>query len=375
MSRFTQAYISLDALRHNIDTLRSGLRPETRYLAVVKANAYGHGMEQIARCALGHGAHMLGVAFAEEGLRLRRAGIQAPILLLGALEPENADAVIKNGLIPTVFDCGTLLHLQRTAKRLNKICEIHIKADTGMRRIGFPSSSAFAEALDMLPNCPNIAFTGLFTHFATSEQADQRFTLEQGERFSVFAQTARGRGYKPLLHAANSGAIINQPALQVDMVRGGIAMYGYHPAGHAVPGVPLKPVMRLVTRIVMLKDLMPGEGVSYGLTFTAERPMRVATLPVGYGDGYHRVLSNRSCVLVRGRRARQIGTICMDQMLCDVTDIPDADVGDEVVLIGAQGENCVTADELAALCGTISYEILLGIDTRVPRVYTDNVLP
>lgn len=371
MSRFTQATISLANLRHNIDVLRGGLNPGTKYLAVVKANAYGHGMEQVAKTALDHGAAMLGVAFCDEGLRLRQAGFSAAILLFGALETENADTVIENDLQPTVFDKETLLLLQERAKRQGKICRVHMKADSGMRRIGFVSPAAFAEALDLLPACPNIAFEGLFTHFAVSELEDQNFTLLQGERFRAFIDAAHARGYRPLLHAANSGAILNQPALQFDMVRGGIAMYGCHPAGTASPGAPLLPVMRLTTRIVMLKDLLPGEGLSYGLTFTAERRMRVATLPLGYGDGYRRVLSNRASVLLHGRRARQIGTICMDQMLIDVTDVPGAQVGDEVVLIGAQGENCITADELAALCGTISYEILLGIDTRVPRVYSE----
>lgn len=368
MSRFTQATISLANLRHNIDVLRHGLAPGTKYLAVVKANAYGHGMEQVASAAIDHGAAMLGVTFCDEGLRLRRAGITAPILLLGAVEAENTAAIIENGLMPTVFDLDTLQRLQEEAKRQHTICRVHMKVDTGMRRIGFVSPEAFEEALDRLPGCPNIAFEGLFTHFATSEREDQRFTLLQGERFLTFVRAAHQRGCRPLLHAANSGATLNQPGLQFDMVRGGIAMYGYHPAGHAMPGVSLRPVMRLTTRIGMVKDLLPGEGISYGLTFTAERPMRVATLPLGYGDGYPRILSNRASVLLHGRRARQIGTICMDQMLIDVTDLPAA-VGDEVVLIGAEGGDCITADELADLCGTISYEILLGIDARVPRIY------
>ena len=370
MSRFTQASISLNNLRHNMDVLRKDLAPDTKYLAVVKANAYGHGMEPVAKAALDHGASMLGVAFCDEGLRLRRAGFTAPILLLGALEPESANAAIENDLQPAVFDTDTLLLLQERARRQNKICRIHMKADTGMRRIGFVSPEAFIEALELLPACPNIAFEGLFTHFAVSERADQSFTLQQAERFGAFVEAAHARGYRPLLHAANSGAILNQPALQFGMVRGGIAMYGCHPAGAAAPDSPLRPVLSLTTRVVMVKDLLPGEGLSYGLTFAAERPMRVATLPLGYGDGYRRILSNRASVLLHGRRARQIGTICMDQMLIDVTEIPGAQVGDEVVLIGAQGGDCITADELASLCGTISYEILLGIDVRVPRVYT-----
>ncbi len=371
MSRFTQAVISLPNLRHNIDVLRGGYAPGTRYLAVVKANAYGHGMEQVARCALSHGAYMLGVAFPDEGLRLRRAGVDAPILLLGASEEDNYDAIIENGLMPAVFDLHTLESLQRHAARLNRTCRIHLKADTGMRRIGFVTLDDFQKALALLKQCPNLEFFGLFTHFAVSEREDQSFTLMQAERFRAFADAARAAGFHPLLHAANSGATLNQPSLQFDMTRGGIAMYGCHPAGHAVACVPLRPVMSLSTRIVMIKDLAPGESLSYGLTFTADRPMRVATLPIGYGDGYRRCLSNRAFVLAHGRRVRQIGTICMDQMMCDVTDIEGAAVGDEIVLIGEQGKERITADELADMVGSISYEILLGVDVRVPRIYID----
>ncbi|MDO4573024.1 MAG: alanine racemase, partial [Clostridia bacterium] len=371
MSRPTQAVVSLPNLRHNVGLLRARLRPETGYMAVVKANAYGHGMERVALAALEAGASMLGVAFAEEGLRLRRAGIDAPILLLGIAEEESLDAILEHALTPTVCDCRTLRLLQARAAARHARCRVHLKVDTGMRRIGFISLDAFGEALTLLKASPNLEFHGLFTHFAVSELEDGRFTRLQGERFCAFAAAAREAGFSPLLHAANSGAILNHPALQFDLVRGGIAMYGYHPAGRPAPGLDLRPVMRFVTRIAFIKPLAPGEGVSYGLRFTADRPMRVATLPVGYGDGYRRALSGRADVLIRGRRARQIGTICMDQMLCDLSDIPDAAVGDEVVLIGAQGGERITADELAELAGTISYEILLGIDSRVPRVYTE----
>ena len=371
MSRYTQALISLPNLRHNIDVLRRHLATGTEYLAIVKANAYGHGMEQVARCALSHGAAMLGVAFFEEGLRLRRAGIQAPILLLGACEADNFEAAIAHDLTLTVFDVETLHKLQHCAKQLGKTCHIHIKVDTGMRRIGFVTHEAFSAALDALRTCPHVALLGLFTHFATSESEDQQFTLLQGERFRSFVAIVHAQGFRPLIHAANSGAILGQPDLQFDMVRGGIAMYGYHPIGHSVESVPLKPVLSLVTRIVMIKDLAPGEGVSYGLTFVAQRRMRIATLPVGYGDGYPRLLSNRASVLVHGVRVPQIGTICMDQMLIDISHIPDAATWDEVVLIGTQGKEQITADEIASLTGTISYEILLGIDLRVPRIYIE----
>ena len=371
MSRFTQAVVSLSNLRHNIDVLRGCLGSNTGFLAVVKSNAYGHGLEEISVCALSHGATMLGVSCYEEGLRLRQAGIQAPVLLLGACEPGNADVAIKQNLSLTVFDCNTLQDLQNRAHSLGQPCRIHLKVDTGMNRIGFVTIDSFLQALDTLLYCPDIIFSGLYTHFACSESKDQSFTILQGKRFRSYVDLARSRGFSPLVHASNSGGILNHPDLKFDMVRSGIAMYGYHPAGLNLETMTLKPVLSLVTQIVMVKDLGEGEGVSYGLTFVADRPMRVATLPTGYEDGYRRILSNRASVLIHGKRAAQIGTICMNQMIVDVSNIPEAAPGDEVVLLGTQGGECITADELAALADTISYEILTGIDPYMPRSYLE----
>lgn len=370
--RSTYASVSLANIQHNIGLMRSRLKPETKYLAVVKANAYGHGMEAVANCALESGAAYLGVAFAEEGVRLRSAGITAPILLMGATEEDHMDEVIRHNLMPTVFDAETLQLLQAHAAKLNLICRIHIKADTGMNRIGFTSEAAFTEAILLLKRCPNLVLDGLFTHFAVSELEDISFTLLQAQRFQRYVQIANKNGLHPILHASNSAAALHIPEAQFDMVRGGIAMYGCHPAGHEVEGIDLRPVLSWHAYITHIKTIPAGEGVSYGLKFVTPCDMCVGTVAVGYGDGYKRCLSGKADVLVRGKRARQIGTICMDQMMIDLTNVPDAEVGDDVVLIGSQGDESITADELAEKSGTISYEILLSISERVPRVYTKN---
>ena len=368
--RSTYASISLASIRHNITLIRSRLKPETRYLAVVKANAYGHGMEAVANCALESGAAYLGVAFAEEGVRLRLAGITAPILLLGATDEDHMDDVIRHDLMPTVFTVETLQLLQTHAAKLNMTCRVHIKADTGMNRIGFTSEAAFTEAILLLKRCPNLVLDGLFTHFAVSELADTSFTLQQAERFRRYVEIARQNGLHPILHASNSAAALHIPEAQFDMVRGGIAMYGCHPAGYTVEGIDLHPVLSWHAYITHIKTIPAGEGISYGLKFVTPCDMLVGTVAVGYGDGYKRCLSGKADVLVRGKRARQIGTICMDQMMIDLTNIPDAEVGDDVVLLGTQGNETITADELADKAGTISYEILLSVSERVPRVYT-----
>ncbi len=370
--RSTYASVSLASIRHNIELMRSRLKPETKYLAIVKANAYGHGMEAVANRAMESGASYLGVAFSEEGVRLRLAGITAPILLLGATEEDHMDDVIRHGLTPTVFTMETLQLLQAHAAKLGMSCRVHIKVDTGMNRIGFTSEAAFTEAILLLKRSPNLVLDGLFTHFAVSELEDTSFTLLQSERFRRYIDIARQNGLNPILHASNSAAALHIPEAQFDMVRGGIAMYGCHPAGHKVEGIDLHPVLSWHTYITHIKTIPAGEGVSYGLKFVTPCDMRVGTVAVGYGDGYKRCLSGIVDVLIRGKRARQIGTICMDQMMIDLTDVPEAEVGDDVVLLGAQGDEEITADELADKAGTISYEILLSISERVPRIYTQD---
>lgn len=371
MLRATRTEIFLPNLAHNIAVIRNSLHPETKFLAVVKANAYGHGLEEVARYVSAHGADYLGVAIAEEGVRLREAGIDTPVLILGASMDTHIDCILDHDLTPTVFSIHTLQSLQTAAAARGKSCRFHFKVDSGMNRIGFVDKAAFEEALLFLTQCPNLVFEGMFTHFAVSEIPDKRFTYRQAERFREYVAIAEKHGYHPILHASNSGGALELPELQFDMVRGGIAIYGYHPSGHGVSDVDLRPVLSWKTNVVNVKEIPCGETVSYGRTFTASRPTRVATLPVGYGDGYKRCLSNRACVLIHGMRAQQIGTVCMDQIMCDVTEIPNVRIGDEVILLGAQGPERITADEMAQWANTISYEILLSISERVPRVFLD----
>lgn len=238
-----------------------------------------------------------------------------------------------------------------------------------MSRIGVKNISVFNALLHILRDNADLCFKGLYTHFATSEITDKSFTLQQAGRLEKYVNTAHAQGFFPLVHAANSGAILDLPQLHFDMVRAGICLYGYDPAPGTQRSVALKPVMTWKTQIVHIKDLNPGDTISYGRTFTAEQPMRIATLPVGYGDGYKRCLSNKACVLIRGQRAPITGTVCMDQIMCDVTHIQDATIGDEVILLGTQGNDCISADDIADWAGTISYEVLLSVSPRVPRVY------
>ncbi|MCL2696185.1 MAG: alanine racemase [Clostridiales bacterium] len=368
--RSTQARVDLSAIAHNIQIARSRLRPETKLLAVVKAEAYGHGMVRVSQFIEQNGlADFLGVAIVEEGVTLRDEGIHLPILVMGVTDEAHLHAAALHDLAITVFDADTMTALQREAKAQGKRCSVHLKVDTGMNRIGAKGMAEFDRLLDLLARCPNLSFDGLFTHFAKSEESGGAFTEQQTETFSPFIAEAHARGYSPIVHAANSGAVFESPGAQYDMVRMGLSLYGYYPDTPRSAAFGLQPALSWHTSVVYVKIIAPGEGVSYGLKFVADRPTVIATLPVGYGDGYKRCLSGKSDVLIHGQRAPQVGNICMDQMMVDVTHIPDVRRGDDVVLLGSQGAETIGADELAQLAGTIPYEILLSISARTPRSY------
>jgi alanine racemase len=369
VQRPTRAIIDLNALKQNILALRGKLKPGTKFMAVVKANAYGHGSVRVSAAALECGVEYLGVATPEEGAALRETGIQAPILVLSGLYAGYADMIAKYRLTATVFSQDILLALQNAAEKAGILLPVHIKIDTGMNRIGVKTADELRSLLSVASDCANLRIEGMYTHFAVSEAADKSFTLLQASRFTELAKITAQAGLSPLLHASNSGAIITLPELDYDMVRAGISMYGYYP-GKTDNSVQLTPVLTWKSAVSFVKTIEPGETVSYGRTFTAEKPMRIATLPLGYGDGFKRCLSNRAFILLRGKRAPVVGTVCMDQTMCDVTDIENVEPGDEAVLIGKQGSESIGADEMAKWADTISYEILLGISDRVPRVYT-----
>lgn len=368
--RPTYAEIDLSALRHNIAALRARLPKDTCYMAVVKANAYGHGMVEIAKAALRAGAGYLGVAIPEEGIALRENGITAPVLVMGGILPAFADSIVEYELCATVFSLPVLRALQQAAAERNKTARIHIKVDTGMNRVGVKTLDELRILLHEAAHCKAIELAGMFTHFAVSEIEDKTFTHTQNAKFREAVALARGMGFSPLVHAANSGGILDLPGeAGYDMARGGIAMYGYSPGEHCGKGVELRPVLSWKTAIVHIKEIQPGDTVSYGRRYTAAEPRRIATLPLGYGDGYSRCMTGKAEVILRGKKAPVVGTICMDQLMVDVTEIADACVGDEVLLIGASGQAEITADDLAGWANTISYEVLLDISARVPRVY------
>ena len=371
MLRSTYAVVHLPALLKNIRRAKRNLKPETKFVAVIKANAYGHGIVEVGRYLERSGlVDMLAIAIPEEGVRLREHGVTLPILILGVTDPEHVPSVVVNDLTPAVFSPEQVYALERYAKYAGKPAHAHLKLDTGMRRIGVLDMEQLDAVLDAFDACPHVEMTGVFTHFAKSE-SDPAFTSLQAQRFEAFVQRIHERGFSPVVHASNSAATLECPQYQYDMVRFGIALYGCHPDPRRTAQSGLSPVLSLYTHISNLKTLPAGEGVSYGLRYVTSHTTRIATLPIGYGDGYKRCLTGKADVLVGGVRCPQVGTICMDQMMVDVTDVPDVRIGDEVVLIGRQGGEEITADEIAEKAGTISYEILLSIGDRVPRVYEE----
>lgn len=354
--------IDLAQLRANVTMLRDSLPAGTQLLAVVKADAYGHGMAHIAREALVAGATHLAVAITEEGVTLRQKGIaQAPILVLGALTPDAASLAVEHRLTATVCSPDMVHWLQAAAEEQNAEALCHLKIDSGMCRIGCRDEAEVSAVMAALAVCPRVRLTGVFTHFADADGEDMVFTHQQLERFlHLIAPLPEGI----LRHCANSAAIHRLPEAALDMVRAGISMYGYPPVE---TDMPLRPFMSWESEITYVKDIAPGDTVSYGRTFTADKPLRVATIACGYGDGYHRAASGKAKVIIRGKVAPIIGRICMDQMMADVSHIPDAAAGDRVLLMGAEGEGRITAEDIAAWAGTISYEVLLGATGRVPR--------
>lgn len=368
-SRPTRAVVDLAAIAQNVRSIKALVGPAVRLMAVVKADAYGHGLVPVARAALDAGAEWLGVALPEEGTALRAAGIRAPILVLGPTPPGQAEAVLAAGLDQMVHAAALAEALSRAAKKARRPAAVHLKVDTGMGRVGVPVEEfgALARAVGRLPG---LELRGAMTHFADADARDPAFAREQLRRFHEALAAPELRGRPGLLrHAANSAATFALPEARLDMVRTGIALYGCPPSPEVPPPVALHPALALETRVAQVRWVPAGSTISYGCTFVAPTRMRIATLPVGYGDGFPRAFSNRGVVLVRGKRAAVVGRVCMDMLMLDVTGIPDIAEGEAAVLLGAQGTEAVSADAWAALAGTISYEVLCGIGARVPRVY------
>jgi len=358
------AEVDLDAVARNIRLLK-GQANGAALMAVVKANAYGHGAVTVARAALAAGAGRLGVICVDEGEQLRRAGIGAPILVMGHTPATDAARLVDLSLTATVASRETAEALAGAAAQRGVRLAVHLKVDTGLNRYGLTPADALALA-DWLRDVPSLEVEGLFTHFASADEADKGYTLDQ---YGRFRQVAEQLDWVPIRHVSNTASLLDMPELSLEMVRPGLGIYGLYPPGEVRRDLGLVPALSLKSRIVRLTALALGDPVSYGRTWRAARPSLIGLVMCGYADGLPRSLSNRGCALVRGRRAPIVGRVCMDMCMVDVTDVPDAATGDEVVLIGCQGEEQIGADEVAELAGTISYEILCAISARVPRLY------
>jgi len=359
------AEISLDAVEANIAAIKARLAPGVKLMCSIKADGYGHGALALARFLDGK-CDYFAVAILEEALKLRDEGIAKPVLLLGYTSPSQYDQVIAAKLTQAIFSLGQAQLLSQAAQPANAQALIHIAVDTGMGRIGFADTDESIEAIIKIAALPHIIIEGLFTHFARADETDKTSALSQYGRFDAFIEKLEAAGIKiPIKHACNSAAVI-EFGKHYDLVRIGIAMYGLYPSGEVdKTALPLRPAMTWKTRVTHLKTVPAGTGISYGHTFVTSRETRVATLPVGYADGYPRALSNKGRVLIRGRFAPIIGRICMDQCMADVTGIPGIEIEDEATLLGGE----ITMEEIAALSGTINYEAACRISARVPRIY------
>jgi len=370
--RPTWAEIDLDALAHNLGVIRNQVGPETKIMAAVKANAYGHGAPECARRLEAEGVDWFGVALPEEGIELRKSGISRPILCLGGFWRGQESACLQYQLTPVVDRLDETEALDRAAHDAGIKANVHLKIDTGMGRLGVRSEkiSQFCEGLQRLAN---IRVDGLMTHLAAADdQALDEFTTNQLKRFEEGVRVCRDHGIDPVyVHAANSAATFAFSQGVGNMVRPGGSLYGFvrdvFPANIERPA--LKPVMSVHSRITLLKRVGPGEKLGYGCTFETKRESLIGTIPIGYDDGYRRLLSNRGQMIVRGHFAPVVGRISMDMTLIDVTDVPNVTIDDYVTLLGSEGEVAITAEDLGELAGTISYEITCGISNRVPRIY------
>ncbi|MEA1945688.1 MAG: alanine racemase [Thermodesulfobacteriota bacterium] len=377
------AEVDLEAIAHNVRELRRITDPGADLMAVVKANAYGHGVIEVTRKALENGTDSMGVARIEEGIELRKAGFNEPVLIFGYTPPALAHKLIAFDLTQTVWSYKTAQALSDVAVSSNKQIKVHLKVDTGMGRLGLlpdcrrpPATdrnliiNAIREA-ESISSLAGLKLEGVYTHFATADSSDKSYAGKQFEIFVGFLNELRRAGMNPpFCHAANSAAIIDMPETHLDMVRAGIAIYGLYPSDEVNKRrIALKPAMTLKSKVVHLKKVPPGFKVSYGSTYQTPEPTTIASIPVGYADGFNRLLSSRGHMLVRGRRAPIVGRVCMDQTMLDVGHIPDVDLEDEVVIFGRQEDESITVDEIAATLNTINYEIVSALTARVPIIY------
>lgn len=367
------AEIDLGAIRHNYRQIRNIIPKEVEIMGVVKADAYGHGAIKVSKVLQEEGVNRLAVAIAKEGEELRVSGIKLPILVLGYTPRVDIELLIVNDLTQTVFSYEMAEYISIEASKFNKTINVHIKIDTGMGRIGFlPNTNSIIEIRKIM-TLAHINVEGIFTHFSTSDEENTLYTKEQWSIFKGFINELKDFNLEiPILHASNSGAILNHPHMCLDIVRPGILLYGHYPSKFLVnKKISLIPSMSLKSQVVHIKELPQNKYVSYGKNFKTASKTKIATIPIGYADGYPRSLSNKAYVLINGKYAKIIGNICMDQFMVDISNIGTVEIGDEVVLFGIQGGRCILIEELAIIANTINYELICMIGKRVPRRYID----
>lgn len=372
--KFNRAWaeVDLDAIAHNVREIRRITNKKSEIMGVVKADAYGHGVMEVVRTLLDNGVTCLAVSMLDEAIQLRKNGIDVPILILSYTDPVRAAEIIEHNVTQAVFSYDLAKALSVEAVKQKRNVKIHIKIDTGMTRVGFmPGYSAIKNVVE-ISKLPRIIIEGLFTHFASADEKDRSYTLMQFERFmGILSELNRIGVYIPVKHVANSGGIIQYPEMHLNLVRPGIILYGMYPSDEVDKTIiDLKPAMTLKANVILIKEVEKNTAISYGRIFTTGRESRIATIPIGYADGYTRLLTGKGKVLINGEEAPLVGKICMDQCMVDVTDFKSqVSVGDEVVLFGKQGGNEIRVEDIAGSIGTINYEIVSLIGKRIPRVY------
>ena len=375
MKQFQRVYakINLDAVLSNMEQMKANISPDTKMMAVVKTDGYGHGSVPVAKM-LNDKEYMFGfgVATVVEAMELRDAGVTLPILILGYTFPDGFDALAKEEIRPALFREDSLLPLSEAAKRAGKKIKVHIKVDTGMSRIGIRPDDTGLAFVKKVSETEGIEIEGIFTHFARADELDKTYAYEQLKVFKAFIdRIEKELGIQiPVKHCSNSAGVVELHEANMDIVRPGITVYGLEPSDEvSKENVKLTPVLSLYSHIVFIKELEAGRAISYGGTYVTEKAMRVATIPVGYGDGYPRSLSNKGYVLIHGKKAPILGRVCMDQFMVDVTEIPEAREDDLVTLVGCDGEECITAEMIGELSGRFNYEFVCDLGKRIPRVY------
>ncbi len=374
MKQYTRVYakIDLDAIAYNMEQMKERIGTGAKLAAVIKTDGYGHGAIPIARM-FESVDYVWGYATAslDEAALLRKAGICKPILVLGCVFPDQYEDMIRYEVRPATYTKEMAIEISKQAVKLNKTAYLHIKIDTGMGRIGFAVSDETADIIEQISKLPNIKIEGMFTHFAKADEKDKSYTYQQHEKFVWMKQALEEKNLEiPYIDCDNSAGIIDFPNMKHNLARAGISLYGMYPSDEVNKNaISLKPALELISHISFVKNVEAGTSISYGGTFVAPKAMRIATIPVGYGDGYPRSLSNKGAVLIHGKRARILGRVCMDQFLVDVTDIPEAKFMDEVVLVGKDQTETITIDELAELSGRFNYEFICCLGKRIPRVY------